>query len=226
MNNRYFFRHLVLAVVALPIAGLGSCQRIGYSFRSAAAARVQSEAVATAAVRVAAVADASVTAASADPVRPNAGPTGRRNASPKLPGRSIIKSAAARPVQVLGLPIQKALAQGRSVTASARSVLKPSPEQHESKGIAVLLAVLLGMFGAHLFYLGYSRRALTYLITTLVCIELILIAIPVANSAAFGSGLGGAFVGIFILVVGVGGIALTYLKALFDAIRILTSSLP
>ncbi|MET4074845.1 TM2 domain-containing protein [Hymenobacter sp. UYCo722] len=101
-----------------------------------------------------------------------------------------------------------------------------TPEQPRSKGVAVLLAGLLGMFGAHLFYLGNARRASTYLITTLVCIGLVLIAIPVANSAAFGSGIGGAFVGIFLLLLGFGGIAFTYLKALVDGVRILTDSLP
>ncbi|MDQ2795150.1 MAG: TM2 domain-containing protein [Bacteroidota bacterium] len=120
------------------------------------------------------------------------------------------RNALARPIRLVGL---------------AKNNPAPALEQPRRKGVAVLLAVLLGIFGAHLFYLGYSSRALTYLITTLVCIGLLFVAIPIANSAAVGSGIGGAFVGLYILGLGAIGIALNYLKALFDAVRILTSSL-
>lgn len=40
---------------------------------------------------------------------------------------------------------------------------EPAPVRHRSKGITLLLAVLLGGFGAHRFYLGYYGEGAVYL---------------------------------------------------------------
>ncbi|GAB3291107.1 hypothetical protein GCM10027511_04010 [Hymenobacter humi] len=89
------------------------------------------------------------------------------------------------------------------------------------KGVAFALALLLGMFGAHLFYIGDHRRAIRYLLLTLAGAVLMALAIPVANLAFFGGGWGGALVGISMLVLGAGAILSVYIRALQDGVRIL-----
>ncbi|MCC3152834.1 NINE protein [Hymenobacter sp. BT770] len=123
--------------------------------------------------------------------------------------------------------VPSARVEQHKVSHSAQLAQLPAPEPalHYSKGLAVLLAVLFGYLGAHLFYLGDRKPALAYLLTTLACIGLMLIAVPVANSAALGVGMGGAVVGIFLLLLGAGGIAYVYLRALFDGVRILAGGL-
>lgn len=87
-----------------------------------------------------------------------------------------------------------------------------------SKLVAVVLAVLLGYLGAHLFYLGQRRRAFSYLIGTLLCVALI--AVLLAMLPTMGDG----FFILFLLVMGVAGIATVYLHALLDAVLIICNS--
>ena len=225
MNIHYFLRRIVWGAAVLLNLGLNSCQRADYSFQATPHATVAQAASVTIVAVSEVVTDApgaGVTMTSAKrPTRLGSRPKNSQNYSV----RSVVQATIARPAQFLNLRVRKSFAPQRAVAALVRKASEPTPKHVSSKGIAVLLALLLGMFGAHLFYLRYSRRALNYLIPTLLCIGLMLIAISIANSAVFGSGIGGAFVGVFLLAMGAGGIALTYLKALLDGVRILTGSL-
>lgn len=226
MDNHYFCRTLVWGGALLLIVGLDSCQRASYSFQSVpGVCAVPAEAVAPVGI-LAPVTNSPLPKAPAGVAKQIAGWKTYINIRQKPAVCSANKAAITRLAQRAGLMMRNPLVRHNSIARPAKQIPDSIPEQPHLKGIAVLLGVLLGMFGAHLFYLGYPRRALGYLIPTLVCIGLLFIAIPVANSAAFGSGIGGALVGIFILVMAAGGIALTYLKALFDVVRILTGSLP
>lgn len=227
MNNRYFLCLIIRNITLMLLVGLNSCQRASYSFQPVTGTiSVLTEAVVSVST-LASVADAAPRRASVGTAKPAAGMSACPKNHRKPATRAANRTITFRPAQTCGLNSANYLRQAYShCRVSQKKMTQPTPEQPRSKGVAVLLAVLLGMFGAHLFYLGNSRRALTYLITTLICIGLILIAIPVANSAVFGSGIGGVFVGICLLLLGLGGIAFTYLKALFDGVRILTNSLP
>jgi TM2 domain-containing membrane protein YozV len=56
----------------------------------------------------------------------------------------------------------------------AAQVLPPaqqvSPEDHKNKMTFVMLGVLLGAFGAHSFYAGYKKKAITQLCITVLTI--------------------------------------------------------
>ena len=110
----------------------------------------------------------------------------------------------------------------RKAISHQSSSLSTSP-RHRSRAVAVILAVLLGVLGAHLFYLGYHGQALRNLLFTLVGVTLGLLAIPIANVA--GSGLGGALIGVAVLCSGVGVVAAIFVSSLVDAVRILTNDI-
>ena len=93
----------------------------------------------------------------------------------------------------------------------------PTPAASPSKAVAVMLAVLLGVFGAHLFYLGYRKRAFKYLVATLICLGLIVLLLATLPAASLGSGLAILFVASMAAV----GIAMVYVYALLDALRII-----
>lgn len=106
---------------------------------------------------------------------------------------------------------------------------QPLPRQAEpgrtrSKAVAFGLALLLGIFGAHLLYLGYRGRALAYLLSTLAGIGAGLLAIPLANSVQ-GNPFGGVLVGLAVLLVGLSIFVTVYLASLVDAVRIATGDL-
>ena len=99
----------------------------------------------------------------------------------------------------------------------------PEPARYVRKGVAFALALLLGFLGAHLFYIGDRRRALRYLLITLAGAAIIALAFPVANLAFFGGGLGGAFAGIFMLVLGAGAILSVYIRAVQEGVSFLVA---
>ncbi|WP_035565379.1 NINE protein [Hymenobacter sp. IS2118] len=109
----------------------------------------------------------------------------------------------------------------RAGNAAARSPQPPVRIVH--KGVVLLLAVLLGFFGAHLFYIGDNRRARRYLLTSLGGLALAALALPIASLAFFGGGWGAVFV-LFVLVgAGLGVVLSNYFHALVDGIAILFS---
>lgn len=112
-----------------------------------------------------------------------------------------------------------------SVTAQPRQKPLPGeePERRLTRGIAFLLAIFLGGFGIHLFYLGYHKRAITYLILSLVGSTLVFIGFFLFLLALFSSGGGAAFVAP--LIVGAVMLNAISVLALVDAVRILTNSL-
>jgi TM2 domain-containing membrane protein YozV len=100
--------------------------------------------------------------------------------------------------------------------------LPSAPVRWRSRGIALVLALLLGGFGAHLFYLGYHRRAILYLLLSVASIVLLGIAAVLFIATLFSSGTAGLLVASLIAlalasVVGV--------LALIDTIFILTDDL-
>jgi TM2 domain-containing membrane protein YozV len=104
---------------------------------------------------------------------------------------------------------------------TARQQQPDPPVRYARKGVAFALAVLLGFFGAHLFYIGDRRRGLRYLFITLAGIALAALAFPIANLAIFGGGWAGLLVGVTLLVLGAGAILSVYFRALLDGFRIL-----
>ena len=99
----------------------------------------------------------------------------------------------------------------------------PGAMTYRSRGVAVLLAVVLGVFGAHLFYLGHRRAALLRLVGGLLGAGAALLAIPLGNTES--NGLSGALVALTLLLFGGGAILGLFLLGLVDAVRIITGSL-
>jgi TM2 domain-containing membrane protein YozV len=96
------------------------------------------------------------------------------------------------------------------------------PLHHRTRGTAFLLALFLGGIGSHLFYLGYHKQAVTYLLLTLAGGLLFFIGAVGLLLTLFSSG-GGAYV----LALLLGAVLLSVVSALavIDAIRILTDNL-
>ncbi|MFD1469259.1 NINE protein [Hymenobacter caeli] len=94
--------------------------------------------------------------------------------------------------------------------------------RQRSRGVALVLALLFGGLGLHLFYLGYYGRGTLYLVLTLVGVllfSLAAIALVVAVAGGSTSGLVGLLVA-GALLTGVAGVL-----AIIDAVRILTGDL-
>lgn len=96
------------------------------------------------------------------------------------------------------------------------------PLHYRTRSVAFLLAFFMGSIGSHLFYLGYYKRATTYLLLTLAGGLLLFIGAVGVLLALFSSG-GGAYV----IALLIGSVLLSVVSALafIDAIRILTNSL-
>jgi TM2 domain-containing membrane protein YozV len=97
-----------------------------------------------------------------------------------------------------------------------------APVHHRTRGIAFLLAVFLGGMGAHLFYLGYHKRAVTYLMVSLAGGLLLFVGLVGLLLSVFGS-VGGAYLAA--LLVGTILLSAVSLLTVVDAIRILTNDL-
>ncbi len=46
----------------------------------------------------------------------------------------------------------------------------PAPAGAEKKMVAGILAILLGSFGVHKFYLGYTKEGIIQLVLSLICV--------------------------------------------------------
>ncbi|SFQ69073.1 TM2 domain-containing protein [Hymenobacter arizonensis] len=141
--------------------------------------------------------------------------------SRRRPATKARRAAAAVLIPMPMLFVTQHVVIGKRL-AKAASPLEPDPPvRYARKGVAFALAVVLGFFGAHLFYLGDNRRALWYLLITLAGLALAALAIPIGNLAVFGGGLGAALVAVFFLLLGVGAVLSVYLRALIDGMHIL-----
>ncbi len=91
----------------------------------------------------------------------------------------------------------------------------PTQETHNNKSqiLAFALAILLGIYGIHNFYLGYKQKGMTQLIITLVSIAgtTVLLFIPV--------------VGVIAALAGFAGLTIVWIWSLIDAIRIISGDL-
>jgi TM2 domain-containing membrane protein YozV len=208
------FYRAVFVLLSLTLLGfLGSCHRASYQFQ-ACAERHETE-VLTVATRV----DSSVPLP--EKVELHVRGKGllaaaRTRSTHKARGTGPI---ASRQSQVFS---QKPLEILKKPSASTARQQQPDPPvRYARKGVAFALAVLLGFFGAHLFYIGDRRRGLRYLFITLAGIALAALAFPIANLAIFGGGWAGLLVGVTLLVLGAGAILSVYFRALLDGFRIL-----
>jgi TM2 domain-containing membrane protein YozV len=203
--------------LVLAMGLLAGCQRAGYSFQVPPAAPVQASAPIGADT---AGAKSDFRAGGTATARPPAGAaavarrTGRRRGHP----------AAVRPAAVAKKHHPLALAS-RHLTKTARIPTAPDDPKPYHKGTAFALAVVLGLLGAHQFYLRRNDYAWRYLLFTLACVALCLVAVPLANSAFVGGGLGGFAVALYLLVAGFAGLGYAYLHVLVDAVRILQGKL-
>lgn len=149
-----------LIVCVLLGAALSNCQRASYSFRPAPG-NVGAQVAGPGAAPAVAGAPAAFFAAGSlreRPIltgRPRAlrGRTARHRGHAATARRQPAPRANARPFRV---------AQPKA-RDNAPTPQEPAPVRYRSKGIALLLAVLLGGFGAHRFYLRYYGEGAAYL---------------------------------------------------------------
>lgn len=113
-------------------------------------------------------------------------------------------------VRVAAASLRRALPPHQAVAPD------PSPAEPH-KGIAIALAVLFGIFGAHLFYLGLRRQAFQYLVVTLLCALLIVVLVSMLPTATLGNGL----IILFLACLALIGIGTVYIRALLDAFRVI-----
>ena len=131
--------------------------------------------------------------------------------------RSVVRGRVAagrpqlQPVRLVAASLRKALPKRPVLTDG------PTPAPYPSKAVAVMLAVVFGIFGAHLFYLGYRRKAFGYLAATLLCVLLMVLLLATLPAASLSTGLTALFLASMAAVC----IAIVYAYALLDALRIL-----
>jgi TM2 domain-containing membrane protein YozV len=202
-------------LVLLLFIGLGACQRSTYLFQRVVEPEQPSIVLAP-------------SKASALVVVPVQQPASLVNSPAQL------RHQAKKQVRLVSAPMRKvrSLLMVRSATqairtqVAARSQQDPIPSQvpanEHSRGVAFLLAFLLGGFGLHLFYLGYKGRGLTYLLMTVAA--LILLSI---GAVGFVSALFGGSAGSYLLLLLIGTVIASVISslALIDSILILTNVL-
>jgi TM2 domain-containing membrane protein YozV len=193
---------------------LGACQRSIYSFQRVAEPERPSVALAPDVTRALVVA----------PARQHL-PVVSAVAQPRPRVKHRVRPALAPVRKVRSLLTLKAAAQAVRAQVVAHPLhdsLPPSaPVYGRSRGVAFLLAFLLGATGAHLFYLGYNGRGLTYLLLTVAAIVLLSIGAVGFVAALFGGG--GSFLTLLLLGAILASVVSTL--ALIDAILILTGAL-
>lgn len=195
---------------------LGACQRAAYQFQPLAATPYQEPAPAP-------LAD------SLQATEETKGPTPRQEVARPRRARQPMRAAfAAKRLQMARLVKLPHLGAVASV-AHAPNKVQPlpgppagEPLHHRTKGIAFLLALFLGGFGGHLFYLGYHKRAVTYLLLTLAGSLLLFVGFVGFLLALFSTSSGA-----YLLLLLLGSIMLSVVNALaiIDAVRILTKDL-
>jgi hypothetical protein len=162
MNNRYLCRLLVWGVALLLIMGLDSCQRASYSFQPiegnsgiipdpiVESALIPSQlAVVSAEPEPQRIANCKVRTSVT--VSKSFRTLGRNNiAQFRLADK--LKQA---PKSIASRPAFKAHA--------AQHLQLPTTERYRSRSVAMLLGLLLGLLGAHQFYLGRADKGFLYL---------------------------------------------------------------
>jgi TM2 domain-containing membrane protein YozV len=184
--NQLFSR---TAAVLLAAAALASCSRSQYAFRSGPA--YHAEIAAPAAPVTQATDEAALTpapelpelSASVAPVPVPAQlapvPTPRALARPA----AVTQVVAAAPKNVTRAE-QKALRRDikQAVKQARHSAAAPRAGEGKSQLTALLLAIFLGYFGVHRFYLGYTGRGILYLgllLTSWLFVPLVVLAVLV-----------------------------------------------
>ncbi len=217
---RCSFTTPLLWLLLVAVGGLGSCQRAAYQFQSAIAL-YQGPPTSS---ETSALVHLPTRHHTADPlpVLPRQEPSAGSSEN-VLPFRLPRASTHSR------LPAAKL--HPRKTERAPRYLLNRKQPQQEplpttprwrSRGVAFLLAFFLGGFGAHLFYLGYHRRALVYLLLSIASIVLLGIAAALFIVTLFSSGTAGVFVaGLIALVLA----SVVGVLALVDTILILTNDL-
>jgi len=84
-------------------------------------------------------------------------------------GTSIIPQQTQQPIQqaqpmYVQQPVQQQTPQVINVHVAAPTVVAPTTS-NKSRGVALALCILLGFFGAHLFYVGKAGRGILYIFT-------------------------------------------------------------
>jgi TM2 domain-containing membrane protein YozV len=206
---------LCRCLVLLLLIGLGACQRSTYLFQRVAEPEQPSIVLAPSTASALVVAQLP---------KPNSfvnSPAQFRHQA-----KHQVRLVPAPVRKVCSLLLVRSATQAIRTQVAARSPQDPLPPQvpanGRSRGVAFLLAFLLGGLGLHLFYLGYKGRGLTYLLMTVAAFVLLSIGAVGLVSALFGGNAGGY---ILLLLTGsvIAGVVSTL--ALIDAILILTNSL-
>jgi TM2 domain-containing membrane protein YozV len=202
--------------LVLPLfIGLGACQRSTYLFQRVAEPEQPSIMLAP-------------SRASALVVVPVQQPASLINSPAQL------RHQAKKQISLVSVPVRKvrSLLMVRSATQAIRTQVAAQSQQDpispqvptngRSRGVAFLLAFLLGGLGLHLFYLGYKGRGLAYLLMTVAA--LILLGI---GAVGFVSALFGGSAGSYLLLLLIGSIIASVVSslALIDSILILTNVL-
>jgi TM2 domain-containing membrane protein YozV len=219
MRFLFTIQRLVIGLV-LACMLLAGCQRASYSFQLPPATPVRASAAVSANTVAVLAEDFRVVSATA--VRMPSGLVAKRRHISRH--KRLVMPRPAGVESVSKKQYRPAITQRQPKKTKAFLFPTDDPKPY-SKSVAFVLAVVLGLFGAHMFYLGRNGDGFRYLLFALFCATLCLIAMPVAMSVGLGSSVGGFFVLLFLLVAGYGGLALTYLHALDDAVRILRDKL-
>ncbi|MBF9141974.1 TM2 domain-containing protein [Hymenobacter properus] len=153
----------IVALLALVVALLPGCQRASYSFQPVPAAPAAPVALPGADVAP------ELTALSRPPEA--AGKDLFRLKRILWHRKPVVAAAqrrvgvvrAARPATARGQRRPTAQTHYQPAKHLQKNAAQPGPGRHRSKAVALLLAVFLGPFGAHRFYLGYYAQGAAYL---------------------------------------------------------------
>jgi TM2 domain-containing membrane protein YozV len=206
---------LCRCLVLLVLIGLGACQRSTYLFQRVAEPEQPSIVLAPSTASALIVTPTKQSVSVVD-----------STAQPRHQSRCRVRllPPTVRRISTLLVPRAAALAMRAKVVArSQQDPLPPDiPAHGRSRGVAFLLALLVGGLGLHLFYLGYHGRGMAYLLATLVAVVLFSIGAVGLIASLFGGGGSG-----FIALLVISGLlaSLVGILALIDAVLIVTGNL-
>lgn len=214
MRNAFssYYVSFVLAAVSL----LSSCQRSSYQFQDVVSSSPHTARIFPAATMTAPAASHAIYPA-VRTLRPHLRAGRSAVIHRKTKGR--VQITTAKRAFIGALPLLR-----RNHTATARAANRQEPVlpgPYRSKALAILLAVLLGVFGAHLFYLREPGSAVGLLLITLAGVALLVVGAAMTSGALVG----GFLLAILVNLLGASAILTTFFIALFDVIRILTGYL-
>jgi TM2 domain-containing membrane protein YozV len=201
------------ALVLLLAVSLGACQRATYQFQQLAATPYQVPSPALLTDSLPTISGAPVPT----PLRAATRPQRKRHSA-----RFSLVGKISQSTRLVKLPRVAATAPIAHGQSKPQPLLTDEPLHHRTRGIAFLLAFFLGGIGSHLFYLGYHKRAVTYLLLTLAGGLLFFIGVVGLLLTLFSSG-GGAYA--IALLLGAVLLSVVSALAVIDAIRILTDNL-